>query len=238
MAESRKNEEHQELAVLVAYTEDDYLRERGTLNGSAQAVATAIQQAGYSRQPQLSEEDLELLRMALQNAVSRSQDVARELRSKPGVSAAASGSLTRRYRLLLERFGGPSLSVSPVAASPVITGPEEVFELESSESSKVDRALMLPSELPVQGVPVALQPKSKSGSRGWQAVPVELESEEGEGDDPTREYGVANFGDLEDVLSRNDGKRTTREWATNMLQREYGDILVARDWEPEPPLAS
>lgn len=241
--EDRVESEHQELAVLVAYTEDDYLRENGSLGGSAQAVATAIQQAGYSKEPRLTEDELELLRMALQNAVARSQEVARELRSRPGVSAAASGSLTRRYRLLLERFGGPSLPVAPVEA--------QMVQADEESSLKPLLATTLPSELPVQHAPVELNPRRGSDSAEWHAVPMaavpedeiaqdnsQLSGRKAEQDDPTKEYGVANFGDLDDVLSRPDGKRTTREWATNMLQREYGDILVARDWGPEPPLAS
>lgn len=56
------------------------------------------------------------------------------------------------------------------------------------------------------------------------------------------EYGCANFGDLDDVITvpgplALQGK-TDREWAEGVLQPEYGDILVRRratsDWLPVP----
>lgn len=54
------------------------------------------------------------------------------------------------------------------------------------------------------------------------------------------EYGCANFGDLDDVITvpgplALQGK-TDREWAEGVLQPEYGDILVRRRrvgaWSP------
>lgn len=50
-------QEHQDLAVIVAYAEDDYLREHGTISGSAQAVAAAIQAAGFTRSSSVASAD-------------------------------------------------------------------------------------------------------------------------------------------------------------------------------------
>jgi hypothetical protein len=54
------------------------------------------------------------------------------------------------------------------------------------------------------------------------------------------EYGVANFGDIDDVMQKPETvtDKTDREWAEAVIQREYGDSIVRRrkasDWEPLP----
>ncbi len=61
-----------------------------------------------------------------------------------------------------------------------------------------------------------------------------------EPDEDNWEYGCANFGDLDDVMTvpgplALKGK-TGRKWAKGVLQPEYGDLLVRRrpasKWEP------
>lgn len=51
---------------------------------------------------------------------------------------------------------------------------------------------------------------------------------------PEWEYGIANFGDLEDVIVHARGK----EWAEGAVQPEYGDYIVRRrkagPWEVVP----
>lgn len=109
--------EHNELANIVAYTEDDYLRERGSLSGSAQAVADAIQAAGYRKGPQLSEAELELIRLALQIAIGQSRSAvplgSHRHAGRSGLKNSDSAR-KRRYRVLLEKLGGSKIPVAPV----------------------------------------------------------------------------------------------------------------------------
>lgn len=114
--EDRVEREHQELALLVAYTQDDFIRANGTDGGSAQAVADAIQAAGFTREPLLSEDELELLRTALQVAIGRSKQPVRSRSQRRARSRKdrADSARTRRYRVLLEKLGGPKIPVAPV----------------------------------------------------------------------------------------------------------------------------
>ena len=117
--------EHRELALLVAHTQDDYIRAHGTDGGSAQAVADAIQAAGFTREPLLSEDELELLRTALQVAIGRLRQPLRSgsQRRTRSRQDRADSARTRRYRVLLEKLGGPKIPVAPVE-SPAAAEPE------------------------------------------------------------------------------------------------------------------
>lgn len=58
--------------------------------------------------------------------------------------------------------------------------------------------------------------------------------------EPTWEYGVANFGDLDDVMMKPETlpAKNDLQWAEKVIQREYGDRIVRRrkagPWEDVP----
>lgn len=52
----------------------------------------------------------------------------------------------------------------------------------------------------------------------WSALPA----------DPYREYGVASFGDMGDLMRCSSGIGDSLQWAMDSLQTEYGDFLVFR----------
>lgn len=279
--EDRIEREHQELALLVAYTQDDYIRAHGTDGGSAQAVADAIQDAGFTREPLLSEDELEILRTALQVAIGRSKQTGRggSYRRTRSRQDRADSARTRRYRVLLEKLGGPKIPVAPVAES--APAEEKSFDergreadaqrakdLERRREKEKLRRRTLPKDPywqyrnRLRGIPQKPVGTSENSERSddareapetvgtaavarWRVFHDRTGIDDGSEDfahselfgvrdaeDTSLEYGVANFGDLEDVLTESDRERSTLEWARAMLQPSYGDLLVARPWTP------
>lgn len=279
--ESRTEREHQELALLVAYSQDDFIRANGTDHGSAQFVADAIQAAGFTREPQLSEEELEILRTALQVAIGRSKQTVRgsSYRTNRRNRSTSESARTRRYRVLLEKLGGPKIPVAPVEF------PKDEAEAEAGDRQPVESAwerekrrrreisrLRQGKHDPywryrqkLRGLPSRPVGASESdehsddAQEAAEAVETAAEArwvvfhdrtgiDDGSEDfahgelfgrlgmrdaeDTTLEYGVANFGDLEDVLTDHSSERSSLKWARAMVQPSYGDLLVARRWTP------
>lgn len=277
--EDRIEREHRELALLVAHTQDDYIRAHGTDGGSAQAVADAIQEAGFTREPLLSEDELEILRTALQVAIGRSKQPLRSRSQRRARSRQdrADSARTRRYRVLLEKLGGPKIPVAPVVDEPPADG--KFFE-EKRREADAQRAQELERKRERERLPRRTLPKDpywqhRNRLRGILQEPVGA-SESSERSDDAREapetvgtaavarwrvfhdrtaidggsedfahselfgardaedrsleYGIANFGDLEDVITEHGAERSSLRWARAVIQPSYGDLLVARPW--------
>lgn len=284
--ESRTEQEHQELALLVAYTQDGFIRANGTDHGVAQVVADAIQEAGFTREPALSEDELEILRTALQVAIGRSKQPVRGgsyRRTRTGQDRAESAR-TRRYRVLLEKLGGPKIPVVPVAEEQ--TADEKSFEEKGREADakqareldrKRDRERLRRRTLPkdpywqyrnkLRGIPQKPVGASEGSERSddaqdspetvetaaeprWRVFHDRYGIDDGSEDfahgelfgvrdaeDRSLEYGIANFGDLEDVITEHGAERSSLRWARAVIQPSYGDILVARPWDQPKPAA-
>lgn len=240
ISEDRKIQEHQELALLVAYTQDEFIRANGTDHGVAQVVADAIQEAGFAREHQLSEDELEILRTALQIAIGRSKQTVRSgsYRRTRNRQDRAESARARRYRVLLEKLGGPKIPVAPVAEedqTPGITQ-KPVDSTQLPEHSDYARDEIKAAGTAAEAFWTVLYDRTGTddGSEHfahWEPFGVR------DAEDTSLEYGVANFGDLEDVLTESDTERTTLKWARSMLQPSYGDLLVARPWTP-PEIAA
>lgn len=276
--ENRVAQEHQELAVLVAYTQDDYIRANGTDHGSAQAIADAIQAAGFTKDPVLSEAELELLRLALKIAMGQSRQTVRGgsyRRFNRGQRQSTDSARTRRYRVLLEKLGGPKIPVAPVEDTKVEEPEATELPAESSwerekkrrreisrlhQSSKHDPYWRYRNRL--RGVPQEpvgdhidsgrsddAQKRSEAvgtaaGGR-WVVFSDRNSIDDGSEDfahselfgardseDRSLEYGIANMGDLEDVITEYGAERSSLKWAQSVIQPSYGDLLVARHWNP------
>ncbi len=284
--EDRIEREHRELALLVAHTQDDYIRAHGTDGGSAQAVADAIQEAGFTREPLLSEDELELLRTALQVAIGRSKQTARggSYRNPRSRQDRADSARTRRYRVLLEKLGGPKIPVAPVDENAPAEGKsfeergqeaeaQRAQELERKREREMLRRRTIPKDPywryrnrlrgvpqePVGATEVSERSDDARKSIGavetaavarWSVFSDCSDIDDGSEDfahselfgvrdaeDRSLEYGIANFGDLEDVITEHGAERSSLSWARAVILPSYGDLLVARPWTPPEPTA-
>lgn len=282
--EDRIEREHRELALLVAHTQDDYIRAHGTDGGSAQAVADAIQEAGFTREPLLSEDELELLRTALQVVIGRSKQTARggSYRKPQSRQDRAESARTRRYRVLLEKLGGPKIPVAPVAENAPAEGKsfeergqeaeaQRAQELERKREREMLRRRTIPKDpywryrdrlrgVPQEPVGAAdVSERSDDARKSIGAVETAAEArwsvfndrssiDDGSEDfahselfgvrdveDRSLEYGIANFGDLEDVITEHGAERSSLRWARAVILPSYGDLLVARSWSRPKP---
>lgn len=282
--EDRIEREHRELALLVAHTQDDYIRAHGTDGGSAKAVANAIQEAGFTREPLLSEDELELLRTALQVAIGRSKQTARggSYRKPRSRQDRAESARTRRYRVLLEKLGGPKIPVAPVVDEPPADGKsfeekhreadaQRAQELERKREREMLRRRTIPNDPywryrdRLRGVPqepvgaTDVSERSDDARKSIGAVETAAEAswsvfndrsgiDDGSEDfahselfgvrdveDRSLEYGIANFGDLEDVITEHGAERSSLSWARAAILPSYGDLLVARPWSRPKP---
>lgn len=310
--ESKSTQEHQELAVLVAYTEDDYIRGNGTDNGSAQAVADAIQAAGYTKGFDLSEDELSVLRSLLRRSIEEPKPVYPGARYRGTKSATNPRVLSREHpalrakRLLLEKLGGPKAPAEPTDDEIQASEAEEtrrVEELMASQRKSAElkrklrenepmrrrrkissdpywryrrrlrRGVILDAVSPeesaheaqeIEAAPEDTQISQTHGNASttdeaqvaqptavenpWRTIALPDPHDENEHaahgalwdrgtdeEDVNLEYGIANFGDLEDVILEPQADRSSRAWAQAAMQVSYGDKLVARRWEETRP---